>query len=144
MKKYCIVLLIFAMAVPIAVQAQEKTLISEPVESGGYLGPGWKISSIDNDLGILIGGRGGWVINRTFMLGCGIYWLASDIDITMSESGLMEDNELKMRYGGFVMEYIIMPDWLVHLSAHSLLGYGRVKYDPQDSYKDHFFVLEPG
>lgn len=142
MKKYFIVFLVFIAAVPLAVQAQERTLMGEPVESGGYLGPGWKISSIDNDLGILIGGRGGWVINRTFMLGCGIYCLASDIYIT--DSALTEANKLKMRYGGFVLEYIIMPDWLVHFSAHSLLGYGRVKYDPRDSYKDHFFVLEPG
>jgi hypothetical protein len=134
MKKYLLLLTVMVMAVPFMGFAEEKTLAGDGFESGGYGGPVFKFISLGGNTGVLSGGRGGWIINHTFVIGGGGYSLLTDIPI--------EGNDLRLNYGGFEVEYIYRSDAVVHFTVHVGLGGGNVTYkNTNDS--DKFFYIEP-
>jgi hypothetical protein len=114
---------------------EQQTLISGEIESGGGGGPIIKISGVSDIFCVLVGGRGGWIINHTFMVGGGGYGLVSDVFIS--------GNKLNMEYGGLYAEYIFNSDALIHFTVGSLIGIGTAHYDPEGSDSRSFFVLEP-
>jgi hypothetical protein len=135
MKKYLLVLIVLVLIVPIAAFAEEKTLVGNGFESGGYGGPVIKFKSFGGTFGVIVGGRGGWIINHTFVIGGGFYGLASGTKIG--------GNDLQMSYGGFEFEYIWRSDKVVHFTIHTGIGGGRVEMiDPVYS-SDRFFYIEP-
>jgi len=140
--------MLFLVIFVISASAQEETLISGPIESGGYGAPVAKFGQIKGQTGIFVGGQGGWIINHAFVIGGGGYSLVNDIKATTDDLGRVL--YLDFSYGGLLMEYIIASRKLVHFSIHSLIGVGHVNYrlkdyDDSDYYgSDRFFVLEPG
>jgi hypothetical protein len=61
--------------------AQEQTLVGNgEISNGGFGGPVIKYTQIKNEPAILVGGRGGWIINHTFVIGGGGYGLANQIE----------------------------------------------------------------
>ena len=139
--------------------AQTQTLISGEVKHGGYGGPVLKITQINNETGVMVGGRGGWIINDTFSIGAGGYGLATvheapDVAINYPEylknDGSPRDLELALGYGGLIFEYIHSTDSLVHFTVDTLIGAGGIVYTEDIDYEnswdknDAFFVLEPG
>jgi hypothetical protein len=146
MKALLVVLMIAVLVMP-AFSQEEKTLISGKIESGGFGGPVLKASQINGESSLLMGGRGGWIINHTLVLGGGGYGLVTDIKApnTPADSGLY----LQMGYGGFEIEYVSNSDALVHYSLHSLIGAGGVSFrekdwDESEEMGDTFFIAEPG
>jgi hypothetical protein len=127
--------------------AQEETLIAGDIESGGFGGPVVKFGSVNGEGGILVGGRGGWIINHTFILGGGGYGLANNVKAKV----LGPDGEryLNFGYGGVELEYIAESDKLMHLSVMTLIGGGGIGWRDEnvgsgmDSNSDAFFILEP-
>ena len=115
--------------------SNEETLISGEIESGGCGGPVIKLSGISNDFALFIGGRGGWIVNHSFLIGGAAYGLATDVFIS--------GNKLNMGYGGLWVEYIINSDALVHFTAGTLIGMGNAHYDPEGKDQRSCFVLEP-
>lgn len=113
----------------------EETLISGDIESGGCGGPVVKLSGVNNTFAVFIGGRGGWIINHTFLIGGGGYGLVTDVFVS--------SNKLHMGYGGLWAEYIINSDSLVHFTIGTLIGMGSAHYDPEGSDQQSYFVLEP-
>ena len=148
--KQLTVLLFLCMMVTSALAAKsDETLISGEVEHGGFGGPVVKLTEINGRTGILVGGRGGWIINHTFVLGGGGYGLASDIKA--KEIGLGTILYLDMGYGGLELEYVVNSPKLIHLSFHTLIGAGSIGYRERDDHfewdddsDDIFFVAEPG
>ena len=151
--RFVYVITMFLMfSIPQTGQAVE-TLFDGPVDHGGFGGPALKFTQINDELGVLIGGRGGWIINHSFMIGGGVYGLANDIEppITQPDHFYRYDR-IDMGYGGLEMEYFFRPSKLVHGSAILLIGGGGVDYgfSHQDDWEwdksdeDGFFVLEPG
>ena len=135
MKKYLLVFIGLVLIIPVAAFAEEKTLFGDGFDSGGYGGPVVKFMSLGGDLGVLVGGRGGWIINHTFVIGGGFYDLASDVKI--------DGNDLQMEYGGFELEYIWRSDSVLHFTIHMGIGGGKVEMiDPVYS-SDKFFYIEP-
>lgn len=130
----------------ISIFGQAETLVSGRLESGGFGGPVVKFSQIDGEFGLIVGGRGGWIMNHTFVIGGGVYGLVNQID-----TDFIYNNEmipLMMGYGGFEMEYIYSPNSLVHLSAYLLLGGGGLTYKEYDDWyspkvTDNFWIAEP-
>jgi len=128
--------------------AKEQTLISGDIKSGGFGGPVLKATVFNDELGLLVGGRGGWIINHAFVIGGGGYGLTTNIDAPVT------DYYLNVGYGGPIVEYIILSDSLVHLSVNALIGAGGVGYRYRDwdsdwdrrysDNADEFFVAEPG
>ncbi|MDM7925220.1 MAG: hypothetical protein QUS35_04290 [bacterium] len=133
---------------------EEETLLSGPVTSGGFGGPVVKMTRMHDSFGVLIGGRGGWIINHTLSLGGGGYGLVSRIRVPEGVSGL-RDPVLRVGYGGFEVGYTPRSDRLIHPALSLLIGGGSAgtreswEEDLDDDWEDDpsldsFFILEPG
>lgn len=129
---------------------EPQTLLKGTISHGLYGGPVVKFTEIKGKLGLLVGGYGGWLINHTFMIGGGGYGLTNSIKKDYSP---FPNDRLMMGYGGFMMEYFIIPKQLVHFSVNTLIGAGGIHYsnfdwndnDWEDNHfdSDSFFILEP-
>jgi hypothetical protein len=135
MKKLLVAVVLIVAAVPFIAGAQEQTLISGEIESGGYGGPVVKLSGVNNELGLFMGGRGGWIINHSFIIGGGGYGLANDIFVSSKKLGF--------GYGGLELGYVFFSDSLLHFTLHSLIGLGGVSFEDDPIGSDEVFVLEP-
>jgi len=131
--------------------SQEETLIGNgEVSHGGFGGPVIKFTQVKGEPGVLVGGRGGWIINHSFVIGGGGYGLVNKIEANNDFLGLRP--YLNFGYGGVELEYIIQSDKLLHFTVCTLIGGGAVSYrehlwddswDEWNSPNDAFFVLEP-
>ncbi|MBN1783079.1 hypothetical protein JW948_18230 [bacterium] len=144
MKNASLILIVLMIVLPCA--GQEQTLAGGEIHSGGFGGPAWKVTSLNGEAGILYGGRGGWIINHTFVIGGGGYHLMSDIRADRTdENG--KPLYLSLNYGGFEMEYIHESDKLVHWTAHLFIGTGNVwlnTRDPDETVEDdRIYIVEP-
>ncbi len=145
MKKTAIILVTCVMVTPVL--AQQETLISGQLEHGGYAGPVVKFTTINNDWEVMVGGRGGWIINHSFVLGGGGYGLVTDVEAEhIDQRG---DVVLELGYGGGMLEYVGYPNELIHYTVSLLIGGGGVNYVREITNTrlytdaDAFFVLEP-
>jgi len=119
--------------------AQERTLITGGVESGGMGAPVVKFTEIGNEFSVMAGGRGGWIINHTFLIGGGGYGLANDLDL----DGLHPRRDVEFGYGGLELEYINNSDGLIHFTLQGLVGGGGLTTRVQGIYESEaVFVLE--
>jgi hypothetical protein len=148
MKWIMTIALTLALALPAF--AEDETLLGGGLTSGGFGGPEVKFTSIDDDFAVLVGARGGWIINHSFILGIGGYGLVQD-NINRYPIGFDRYNFLTMGYGGFMMELDFNPHKLVHGSGIILIGGGALGRaisgpyyrEPLDNTEDGFFVVEP-
>lgn len=145
MKRLAVVLLLCFVALPLL--AQEETLISGDIESGGFGGPVVKYGSVNGEGGIFVGGRGGWIINHTLILGGGGYGLANNVKAkVLSPTG---QRYLNFGYGGVELEYVAQSDKLVHFSVMMLIGGGGLGWKDESTRSggntdsDEFFIVEP-
>ncbi len=129
--------------------AQEETLLGEgEITHGGYGGPEVKFTNINNQFGLLVGGRGGWIINHSIVLGGAGYGLTNAVDAKVL--GPDSAKYLAFGYGGFVIEWIIKSDKMIHFSISSLIGGGGAGFrkdlhnDNAEDRDDAFLVIEPG
>ncbi|MCB0396955.1 MAG: hypothetical protein KDD36_09895 [Flavobacteriales bacterium] len=126
-----------------------QTLFSKGIKNGGYGAPVLKLTHIDNQLALLVGGQGAWVIDHTFGFGLFGYGLASQVR-QVNDQG--EKLGMEMGYGGFLLEPILMSNYVVHVTFPIALGAGGVAYfenerfDVNYYYRDAeaFFIAEPG
>ncbi len=83
--KYVLFLLFVILTLPAF--SQEQTLIGDgDIESGGFGGPAVKVTSINGETAVLIGGCGGWIINHTFVLGGAGYGLVTNVNAKNTDS----------------------------------------------------------
>ena len=129
-----------------AVSAQE-TLLDGDIRHGGFGAPVVKFTQIDDQFGVMVGGRGGWIINGSFVIGGGGYGLANLDDFEHLTNTAGDRGRLSMGYGGLELTYVLRPDQLVHLSLGVLIGAGGVVWNPLgqswNQEDDAFFVTEP-
>jgi hypothetical protein len=136
---------VFILALAGSALAQDKTLLGEEIESGGYGAVVVKYGRILDADGVFVGGQGGWILNHSFVLGGGGYGLASRVSIDGDTCPY-----LGFGYGGLLLEYIISPRELVHGSVQCVIGGGGVSYTEEwkcgEAYtweSDAFFAVEP-
>ena len=146
MKTIAILVTLLALAFPVLAQ-EEETLIKGDIEHGGFGGPVVKFGSFNGESGVLVGGRGGWIINHAFILGGGGYGLVTNVKAnTLGPNG---ERYLEFGYGGLELEYIPEPNKLIHLSFLALIGGGGVSWRDGDvsmssrRESDAFFIVEP-
>lgn len=142
------ILIVLISVLTISVFAQEETLVGSSIESGGFGGPVVKFSSMNGNTGILVGGRGGWIINHTFIIGGGGYGLANNVKAkTLGPNG---ERYLNFGYGGLEMEYVSDSYRLLHFSFMTLIGGGGLGWRDENmrtgfvNDNETFFILEPG
>ena len=142
----CVSVALFCMRATsvLAQEYQQQTLIDRMIEHGGFGGPVVKFTEINEDFALLVGGRGGWIVDHTFIIGGGGYGLSNEFKI--------EPDHLNwgMGYGGLELEYVYRSHELVHFSVQTLIGAGGVAYQDHGDWYDEdwngdgFFVAEPG
>jgi len=144
-----IIYILFLLFGTLPLYAQEETLISEgKITHGGYGGPEVKFTTINDNFGLLVGGRGGWIINHTIILGGGGYGLTNAVKAKVPST--TEGKYVDFGYGGFALEWIIKSDKLIHFSISSMVAGGGVRYrhDMGDNDGNHHaeacLVVEPG
>ncbi len=119
--------------------------------SGGFGGPVIKYGTIDDRAALFVGGRGGWVINRTFVIGGGGYGL---INLVTDGVGTQPDTTIDFGYGGLELEYIVASSSVVHGSILAHVGAGGfsvrksfeddgLDHDDRTLYSTTVFVFEP-
>jgi hypothetical protein len=133
--------------------AQEQTLIKGNVETHGFGTPVVKYSRVFDQDSVLVGARGGVIINKSFVLGAAAYGVANDVTAPSSAFPQRAPLDLQFGYGGLELEYIVKPESVAHLSVSSLVGVGGTRFvehgsrfdrDDRIGDPDVFFVLEPG
>ncbi|MCK4252377.1 hypothetical protein KAX97_13090 [candidate division WOR-3 bacterium] len=123
----------------------DETLISRKTTIGGFGGPVVKLSEMNDEFAVLVGGCGGLIINHAFIFGGGGYGLVNDIAV--GGAPYPEYRFLNLGYGGLLLGYVNRSRRLVHLSIHSLIGGGGLCYRTgfyDNWYSDAIFVIEPG
>jgi hypothetical protein len=145
--------IIFSVIFSFQIFAQEETLVGDGgITHGGFGGPVVKFTQIKDEFGLLVGGRGGWIINHTFVIGGGGYGLVNNIEA--DNLSWLTQPFINFGYGGLELEYIINSDQLMHFSVYTLIGGGTVTYRDElwddwedwsdwDYGSDVFFVFEP-
>jgi hypothetical protein len=143
-------LLLFVSLAAFTAFAQEETLINGPIENGGFGGPVLKVGSLNGETALLVGGRGGWIINHSFIVGGGGYGLVNDVKAKVP--GPYGERFLNFGYGGLELEYVADAQRLIHYSFQALIGAGGVSWRDQNLHgsmfdspnnSDTFFIVEP-
>jgi hypothetical protein len=116
-------------------EVEHETLFGfEDIRIGGYGGPEVKFTNINNDFGVMIGGRAGILVNSVFTLGIAGYGLVTshpvDNYIVNPNPWSPTDSNVYLRtgYGGVHLGFIIEPNKLVHITAGVLVGAGGAAY----------------
>jgi hypothetical protein len=129
--------------------SQPATLFDGDIHSGGFGGLELRLTQLNDQTGLLVGGGGAWVVNNSFYLGGAGYGLVNDVNTL----GLGPDTtRIDFGYGGGLVGYMFASDNLVHVGVQTLVGAGGVGYrmhGDRESFSsvndgDGFFVLEPG
>jgi len=95
-----------------APSAPSGQLTIERVEQGFVFAPDARITEVDGRTATLVGGYAGWMTDRTWLVGGGGYWLAN------------QDDDLKMAYGGLVVEYLARSQERIGFGVRGLVGGG--------------------
>jgi len=129
-----------------ALSAQD-TLLEGDLRHGGFGAPVVKLTEVDGRFGVLVGGRGGWILNESVVIGGGGYGLANVANFEHVRNGAGDPGGLQMGYGGVEVGYVHRPDELVHASLGLLIGAGGLVWDPDGPSggraDDAFFIAEP-
>jgi hypothetical protein len=131
-----------------ALSAQEQTLIRADLDHGGFGGMGYQLTQVNDNLAIMIGGQGGWIINHLIYLGAAGFGMDSEFQL---EHDTEDQPYLNLGYGGLEVGLVIASNRLIHLTASTLLGGGGANYQYRDwegEYQDDhvgdaFYVVEP-
>jgi len=120
---------------------------------GGYGGPVFRVSQVNNGTAIFLGGRGGCIMTNRFSISGAGYGMVNTIKLT-DEKNLQHMNShsarLRMGYGGVDLSYAFASNRRIHGTISTLIGGGIASksYSLTDSQEEvskttGIFVLEP-
>ena len=127
---------------------EPETLVGDKVTHGGFGGPVLRLSRFNGQTGFMLGGHGGWIINRRFVIGGAAYGLLGNaIDVPYTPPA-GPNAYLTFGYGGIELQYFERPLKLLHLTFSTLIGGGGAEYrqggGTQLTSSSAVFVVEPG
>ena len=143
MRKLFIILVLSIVPFILAAQEDQQDLVEkETLEDngfikGGFASAGLKSTKIVGQNVAMLGGYGGKLLNNNIFIGGGGYGLAHGTAIEI-------DNQLRslqFAYGGLIVEYIGIPENLLHFSVNMLFGGGVMGYENYD-FNNISFVSE--
>lgn len=133
------------------------------LENGGWGGPTAAYTRIMDHDAMLVGLRGGWLIDHRLTLGLAGYGLVTDLPNAAYDAHLLGEGQLLRKvsqfrtgYGGLLIEPILAHRSAIHISLPILIGAGGCAYetytgphhdvDPGTWADDAqaYFVIEPG
>jgi hypothetical protein len=111
---------------------------------GGFGGPEFKFTLVNEQPSALLGGRGGFVIDRAVSVGFGAFGLVNGPEADVRISG--EKPSIGLGYAGAVIEAIFFADHVVHGTVGILAGGGAATYqfdtERLEDREDGIFVLD--
>lgn len=122
MKKILLPVSLLFLLLPVLAQAQNEeiqTLGGKAEITGAYGAASNKFSSIDGEFANFIGGYGGVLLNKSYLLGLGGYVSVNPVYEEINPLTRMSN---RLVYFGIMNEYIIKPTKLVHVSVSALAG----------------------
>jgi hypothetical protein len=108
---------------------------AQSFESGAFAAPVFKYTKLVNQSAFIIGGRGGWIINKRFVLGAGYYTLTSDVKTTYFDLQNNQNVMMNFNYGGLEFEYLLFNNKRFNLSFNMLVAGGGVEFYVPDRSK---------
>ena len=84
----------------------------ERVPSGWVVAPDVAFTEVNKQAATLVGAYGGWLQDRTWMFGGGVYWLAN------------QSHDTDMVYGGLVSQFMARSDRRIGFGVKGLIGGG--------------------
>ena len=123
----CLAAMIIAALAPAAAMAQDASeqrtaaggsqsqgpMVVERVHSGFLVAPDFKVTEVNRVTSELAGAYAGWVVDDTFFIGGGGYWLANP------------NRNREMAYGGLVAQWLARTDRRIGYSVKGLVGVGQ-------------------
>jgi hypothetical protein len=129
-----LIALCIASLLPSAAAAQTPSPASplkiEPIDSGFVVAPDARFTEVNDKFATLAGVYGGWLTDRTLLVGAGGYWLAN------------RDDNFKLQYFGGVGSWTIGARRKVGLRAGALVGGGSATL--AKTYGDLFGEIPAG
>jgi len=167
MKKTGFALLLFVLIFAGIATAQETTQgemrtifgNNEKITHGGYGALLINYSQINDRDAVLVGGRGGWIVNHGITIGIGGYGFANQLNYKnfQVDNKVYDKVFLSGGYGGLLVEPILFPFSPIHVAIPVIIGAGGAAYvndyyygNPGNEWEYYtidsspFFVLEPG
>lgn len=161
MKVFACFLLLITISIPASAEDDE-TLLPKEFRSGYFGGPVIKATTMSEEFALTVGARGGWVVNRSIVLGGSAHYLVNNVTVetqvpdTIAAMDAVIDTtfDITVIYGGAEVEYVSGTHKLLHYTAGTLVGVGLVEYkdydcavceedEDTDLDADIFFVVEP-
>lgn len=154
----CFIVFLLLVSPAVVFSYQDRTLLPEKFTSGYYGGPSFSVTNFADEVGLFVGGKGGWVINRKFVVGGSAGLLINSVDLRLRVPADSGDAQLdtalaaNLYYGGLELGYIESPGNLFHYSMWLQIGIGLIGYrdyecgtcgKKSDLDNDIFFIAEP-
>jgi len=106
-------------------------------ENGAFGAPVLKYTSLAGQSSLIAGGKFGWIINKSFVLGGGIYSLVSQVKANSIDPISGQEFMLSFNYGGLEFEYVILADEPVHASIDMLCAGGGLSMNVKNLNVTH-------
>ena len=110
---------VLVLSMPGAAFAQQPTptrtqgpLVLERIDNDVVLALDYKITDVDDRVGQLVGGYGGWLLDDALLVGGGLYSLAN------------RSSDFKLTYGGLLIGWTMPPEHRIQFGARGLVGVG--------------------
>jgi hypothetical protein len=142
MKKFIFVTVIFFLVICMKTFSNDRheTLFGgDSVTWGGFGAPEVKFSEVNGEFALYVGGRGGVIINNSFIIGLAGYGVVTSHELENYHiSGYADSSAyLRIGYGGLYLGYIINPNKVVHITTGIIIGGGGALYTRAYAYQDH-------
>jgi len=144
--------LLLNLTIAAGVSAEETgVLFGGDIRHSGYGAPTLQVTHFDDNLGVMAGVRGGWIINDQIVLGLSASGLVNSISEESLTGTSTGEGDLITNFGycGLLLEYYLFPRSTVHVSVGVVVGAGgllfaeSLKNDHYDFEGDVLFVAEP-
>jgi hypothetical protein len=112
-------------------------------QQGAFIAPVLKISTTNEQVINLLGIKGGWVINKRFVIGAEYYALNSNVPAGWINPANGIPTLIKFTTGGLNFEYIFFRGNNISLSAEIFMGGAGINIQPSNLYGGDFLVWEP-
>jgi hypothetical protein len=108
---------------------QDETLFGNVQSSGGYGAPTVALTTLNGETAAMVGGQGGWMLNRRFVLGGALRGIAPRPDVNLQNRSPSDPGsaQVQLGYVGLLLEYIGAPSSLFHYGAEVVVGGGNVE-----------------
>lgn len=141
--KYLLVLWLALLSIPLLAQKEDEVIFNRVSVQGGFGGPIFELTNMDNQTGGLFGGGGGIILNDFFFGGFGEAGSFADYSV---------DNQafpINMAYGGLWVGFVKPTRKILHFySSLKIAGGGITLSEDRDHldkslYDETIFVVQP-